>query len=100
MLSARDGEAGDQLRQLPARLRRALRPWLQSRVNGGLVDERSVRRIARRIILGGCAAFSVPVIVSTSASHVYSGPLLQALQEVLLLAKIAPGMQAVAVFFR
>ena len=29
------------------------------------------------------AAFSVPVVVSTSASHVYSGPLLPAMQEVL-----------------
>src|SRR5262245_51629749 len=28
-------------------------------------------------------AFNVPVVVSTSASHVYSGPLLPALQEVL-----------------
>src|SRR5215831_12999590 len=29
------------------------------------------------------AAFSVPVVVSTSASHVYSGPLLPALQDAL-----------------
>jgi hypothetical protein len=28
--------------QLPARLRRAVRPWLQTRVNGRLVDERSI----------------------------------------------------------
>ena len=35
-----------ELRQLPARLRRAVRPWVQDRVDGGLVDERSVRRIA------------------------------------------------------
>jgi len=35
------------------------------------------------------AAFSVPVVVSTSASHVYSGPLLPPLQEAL------PGVQAI-----
>src|SRR5215831_17429559 len=33
------------------------------------------------------AAFNVPVVVSTSASHVYSGPLLPALQDVLPAAK-------------
>jgi hypothetical protein len=33
LLSARHGEAGDELRQLPARLRRAVRPLLQSHVH-------------------------------------------------------------------
>src|SRR5215470_4027370 len=35
------------------------------------------------------AAFSVPVVVSTSASHVYSGPLFPALQDAL------PGVTAI-----
>jgi len=35
-------------KQLPARLRRAVRAWLQGCVNGRFVDERSVRQIARR----------------------------------------------------
>jgi hypothetical protein len=43
VLSARHGEAGDESRQLPARLRRAVRAWPQSRVDGRLIDERSVR---------------------------------------------------------
>src|SRR4029453_1643297 len=34
-------------------------------------------------LAGPAAAFSVPVVVSTSASHVYSGPLLPALQDAL-----------------
>jgi hypothetical protein len=43
MLSTRRGEAGDEPRQLPARLRRAIRAWLQSCINGRPIDERSVR---------------------------------------------------------
>jgi hypothetical protein len=43
VLSARHGEAGDEPRQLPARLRRAIRAWLQNCVNGRPIDERSVR---------------------------------------------------------
>jgi hypothetical protein len=34
VLSARHGKARDESRQLPARLRRAVRAWLQGRVNG------------------------------------------------------------------
>jgi len=43
VLSARQGEAGDEPRQLPARFQRAVRAWLQNCVNSRPVDERSVR---------------------------------------------------------
>src|SRR5258706_13229013 len=50
----------------------------------------SVESISRQVVLGNdvalartAVAFNVPVIASTSASRVYSGPLLPALQEAL-----------------
>ena len=51
VLSARDCEAGDESRQLPARLRRTVRARLQSRLDGRFVDERPVRRMKDEIRL-------------------------------------------------
>src|SRR6266436_4790554 len=55
----------------------------------------SVESISRQVVLGNAVAlartavaFKVPVIASTSASRVYSGPLLPALQEALPSTKV------------